>query len=317
MKTCSKAVLSNLIGRINFKNLSFGSKYIIIFSGGMAANIQERVITNVPSLFDKAVKPVQMIKEKTETTQFFNLSKTNDNSDIIESCVSILHHGGVLAVPTDTIYGLACLAQSSEAVEKLYRIKGREESKPIAICVGESYDICQWSRFPQPFVDSISDKTGIKDEKIYQRSCSPTVLHQMLSDFFPGPVTMVTERAPALNTELNPKSSTVGIRVPDCDFIRNLANRLREPLALTSANFSGAMSSLCIEDFSGLWKKLDGVVDAGSIENDPDKMKLAREGSTVIRVLADGKSFKVLRTGCAYQKTVKTLQDKWDLCLVE
>lgn len=54
----------------------------------------------------------------------FKLSKTNDNSDIIEMIVPILQHGGVVALPTDTIYGLACLAQSTEGIEKLYKIKG-------------------------------------------------------------------------------------------------------------------------------------------------------------------------------------------------
>ena len=274
--------------------------------------IPQRVISNGSCL----VKNCDQAINKTASTKFYHLSKTNDNSDVIESCVSVLHNGGVIALPTDTIYGIACLAQSSEAIDKLYKIKGRSDTKPIAICVGESYDVCQWTRFPQPFVDGISEKSGVKDEKIYHRSCSPTVLNEMLRDFYPGPVTIVTERAPALNSELNPKSSTVGVRVPDCEFIRNLANRLREPLALTSANTSGATSSLCIQDFQNLWDKIDIVVDAGTIENDPQKMELARDGSTVFSIMPDGKSFKVLRPGCAYHQTVKTLKEKWDLTQV-
>lgn len=52
-----------------------------------------------------------------------------------------LKQGHVVAVPTDTIYGLACLAQNSEAIKKVYDIKGRNQQKPLAICVGEIQDI--------------------------------------------------------------------------------------------------------------------------------------------------------------------------------
>lgn len=52
-----------------------------------------------------------------------------------------LKEGHVVAVPTDTIYGLACLAQNSEAIKKIYNIKGRNGHKPLAICVGEIQDI--------------------------------------------------------------------------------------------------------------------------------------------------------------------------------
>lgn len=190
-------------------------------------------------------------------------------------------------------------------------------SKPLAICVGESYDVCQWTRFPQSFMDLICDKTGQKDEQTYQRSTSPGILNELLADFLPGPVTIVTERGPALNTDLNPKSSTVGVRVPDHDFIRALANRLREPIALTSANTSGAESSLCVDDFVKLWPQLDAVVDGGVVGEHINKdLQYARAGSTVFTILPDGRSFRVNRAGCAYEQTVKKLQEKWNLNLV-
>lgn len=246
----------------------------------------------------------------------FRLSDKNDNSDVIESIVPILQRGGVVALPTDTIYGVACLAQSSEGIEKLYNVKGRSLTKPVAICVGESYDVCQWTRFPQSFMDMICDKTGKRDEQTYQRSTSPGILNEMLRDFLPGPVTIITERSPALNTDLNPKSSTVGVRVPDHDFIRALANRLREPIALTSANFSGEESSLCVNDFRRLWPSLDAVVDGGVVGDHINKdLTYARAGSTVFTILPDGCSFKVNRAGCAYEETVTKLQQKWNLRL--
>uniref|UniRef100_H2ZHA1 Threonylcarbamoyl-AMP synthase n=1 Tax=Ciona savignyi TaxID=51511 RepID=H2ZHA1_CIOSA len=211
--------------------------------------------------------------------------------DVIESCVRILHQGGTIALPTDTLYGVACLAQSTEAVEKLYEIKARNLLKPVAICVGDLYNVCQWTRFPEGLIES---------------------------DLLPGPVTIVTERSPSLNNTLNPETSLVGIRVPDHKFIRDLCNRLREPLALTSANVSGENSSLRIEDFRKLWPKLDAVIDDGEVGTTyvNKSLQYAKEGSTVFQIQTDGLSFKILRPGCTYEKTVFTLKNKYGLKLV-
>lgn len=66
---------------------------------------------------------------------------TTDESEVLSCTAKALKEGHVVGVPTDTVYGLACLAQSSEAVRKTYDIKGRNEQKPLAICVGEIQDI--------------------------------------------------------------------------------------------------------------------------------------------------------------------------------
>nr|CAB3267835.1 yrdC domain-containing protein, mitochondrial [Phallusia mammillata] len=279
-------------------------------SGKMMASI----FTNSnKDTMDGSEIPAKTIKPE---TKFFELSEKNDNSDVIEQLVTILHKGGIIGVPTDTVYGLACLAQSTEAVEKLYALKERNSLKPIAICVGEAYDVCQWTRFPQGLRDSVSKK--LDDNMSQLRPNSPSILQQLLNDLLPGPVTVVTERGPGLNTNLNPKTSLVGVRVPDYDFIRNLTNRLREPLALTSANISGEETSLCINDFKVLWPRLDAVVDGGEVGQKyvNKQLNYAKKGSTVIQILQDGSSFKILRAGCAYDQTVHTLQDKWELKLV-
>lgn len=64
-----------------------------------------------------------------------------DDLHILHSTRKALKEGQVIAVPTDTIYGLACLAQNSEAIKRVYEIKGRNGNKPLAICVGEVQDI--------------------------------------------------------------------------------------------------------------------------------------------------------------------------------
>ncbi|PVD28614.1 hypothetical protein C0Q70_11207 [Pomacea canaliculata] len=139
----------------------------------------------------------------------------------VHSAASSLKKGHVIAVPTDTVYGIAGLAQNSEAVNRLYSIKNRNCSKPIAISVGDIDDLYRWSKVVVP--------------------------KQILEDLLPGPVTVVFERSPELNPLLNPNTHLVGIRIPDHAFIRNLSRACGSPIALTSANKSSDQSTLSLD----------------------------------------------------------------------
>ncbi|XP_038613848.1 yrdC domain-containing protein, mitochondrial isoform X2 [Tachyglossus aculeatus] len=92
--------------------------------------------------------------------------------------VSALRAGGVIAVPTDTLYGLACSALSSAALGDVYRIKGRGGHKPLALCLGSVADV--------------------------YRFCVVRVPRELLQDLLPGPVTLVMERSHQLSRHLNP-----------------------------------------------------------------------------------------------------------------
>ncbi|CAN7989371.1 unnamed protein product, partial [Ixodes hexagonus] len=178
----------------------------------------------------------------------------------------VLRAGGIVALPTDTIYGVAALAQNSESVAKLYRLKRRDSGKPIAICVHDADEISRWAQV------SIPDK----------------LLHQL----FPGAVTGVFQRTQELNPDLNPLTPLVGVRVPNSNFIRQVARCCGEPLALTSANMSSEMSTLSIQEFQALWPHLDAVFDGGNLGCNG----LNREGSTVIDFSVPG-HFDIIRRG--------------------
>ena len=75
------------------------------------------------------------VQDKTST------SVVTPSDHTIDQCVEILQRGGVIAVPTDTIYGFAVSATNSEAIERLYSLKGRDKTKPIAVCVGGPSDV--------------------------------------------------------------------------------------------------------------------------------------------------------------------------------
>lgn len=199
--------------------------------------------------------------------------------EILSSAVNVLKRGEVIAVPTDTVYGIACLAQNSEGIERIYEIKGRNGIKPLAICIG-----------------------SIK--QIY-RYCNVTVPDQLLQDLLPGPVTLVFERSETLNKSLNPFTPLVGLRIPDHAFMQELARLCDEPLALTSANITSQLSTLKIEEFQELWPRLGLVIDGGPIG---DVMSsVCRLGSTVVNLSTPGR-YSIIRPGCALPSTEEVLQ---------
>lgn len=204
-----------------------------------------------------------------------------DGADVLGPTVKALREGHVVALPTDTIYGLACLAQNSKAVDKIYDIKGRNAQKPLAICVGEIHDIYKY--------------------------CKVKVKEELLEDLLPGPVTLVFERTDLLNKDLNPFTPLVGVRIPDHSFMRRLCQMCGEPLALTSANISSQTSTVAAHEFQELWSKLAIVVDGGPIGDQ------SRLGSTVVDLSVQDK-YRIIRPGCALSSTLEVLQHKYGLC---
>uniref|UniRef100_A0A8D1KQP8 Threonylcarbamoyl-AMP synthase n=1 Tax=Sus scrofa TaxID=9823 RepID=A0A8D1KQP8_PIG len=142
-------------------------------------------------------------------------------TEALRAAVAELRAGAVVAVPTDTLYGLACSASCSEALGAVYLAKGRSETKPLAVCLGRVADV--------------------------YRYCHVRVPEGLLNDLLPGPVTLVMERSEELNKDLNPFTPLVGVRIPDHAFMQDLAQVFGGPLALTSANLSSQASSLNVQ----------------------------------------------------------------------
>lgn len=182
---------------------------------------------------------------------------------------------------------------SVEAVNQIYEIKGRKYTSPLAICVGDVQDI---SRF------AVTDHLPLG----------------LLDCLLPGPVTVVLKRglflfsfiyiydtfdlsenlifffslsgeSSILEKSLNPGLDTIGVRVPDYDFIRAIARGSQSALALTSANLSGQPSSVDIKDFENLWEHCAYIYNGGVLP-------AGRAGSTVVNLTEMGK-YKILRPG--------------------
>ncbi|KAL3101185.1 hypothetical protein niasHS_001645 [Heterodera schachtii] len=210
-----------------------------------------------------------------------NIRKLDTNSIsgwsiVVDIAFNALMKGQVVAVPTDTLYGLVALAEHSD---KLYKIKRRSVQKPLGL-----------------FLD--------RPESI-KKYCDQTVPDEFLHLIYPGPVTLLFNRTDAVPSDFNPGCSTVGVRVPQAKFVRDLCRRMPfRLLAQTSANVSGGPNPLCIRDFEEIWDDIDLIVDAGEIiENNG-----ADEGSTVVDLSVPGQ-YKMIRQGCAPIETIHLLRE--------
>src|SRR6516165_2143378 len=128
----------------------------------------------------------------------------------IRRAVDALHSGGVIAYPTDTVYGLGCDLTNKNAIERLYAIKGMDRSHPLAFVCPDLSDIARYA---------------IVDNQVYR----------VLRRFLPGPYTFILPATREVPKLVQMKRKTVGIRVPDCETTRALARGLGRPVVSTTA----------------------------------------------------------------------------------
>lgn len=181
------------------------------------------------------------------------------DKSLIDKALDCLTCGGVILYPTDTIWGIGCMASDADAVEKIYAIKRRDHSKSMLI-----------------LADRTSFRTGNKEiDSLLLDSSRPTT------------VIMPTRLLPshiALASNLPADDSTIGVRLPLHPFCQELISRLGQPIVSTSANFSGLPSPTCYEEISD---ELKSAVDY-CVPNTPDTASGGTSGSKIVKVEPDG-----------------------------
>jgi L-threonylcarbamoyladenylate synthase len=152
-----------------------------------------------------------------------------------------LRAGEVVAVPTETVYGLAANALNPIAVNRLFEVKGRPASNPIIV-----------------HVDSVP--MGQRCVRVWTKEAD-----QLASKFWPGPLTLVLERASVIPDRVTAGGSTVGLRSPRHGFMHALIQACGFPLAAPSANLSGQISpTQASHVMRGLSGRIPLVIDGGA-----------------------------------------------------
>ncbi len=180
----------------------------------------------------------------------------------IEQALHILQNGGLVAFPTDTVYGVGSLVFDGKAVESIYVAKDRPIEKAIPVLIADAADM---------------KKVGID---------IPDAAYQLAARFWPGPLTCVIPKQPTLPESVS-ATSTVGVRVPDHEVARTLL-RAAGPMAVTSANISGQPSPSTAEEvFAQLGGRIDLIIDGGKtpggvpstvVDCTSSEIKILREG---------------------------------------
>ncbi|MCX5823919.1 MAG: L-threonylcarbamoyladenylate synthase [Deltaproteobacteria bacterium] len=146
---------------------------------------------------------------------FLKIDPGKPDEEKLAEAVRILVEGGVAAFPTETFYGLGADARNEAAVEKIFRIKGRDFRNPIALIVADDREV-------SPLVEEI-----------------PAAAKILMQTFWPGPLTLIFRAAPSVSSRLTGGTGKIGIRVSSHPIARLLAAGLAGPLTATSANLSG------------------------------------------------------------------------------
>ena len=158
--------------------------------------------------------------------------------DAIRHAVDVLRHNGLVAFPTDTVYGVGALAFKAEVVQRLYVVKGRSTDKAIAVLVARTADLPKVAKELTPSAQKLAQK------------------------FWPGPLTLVVPKHPDLPGAVS-ALPTVGVRFPGHPLARTLME-LTGPLAVTSANRSGEPNALTAEEvLAHLAGRIDLLIDGG------------------------------------------------------
>ena len=159
----------------------------------------------------------------------------------LKTAGEILKNGGIVAFPTDTVYGLGAAYSNENAVSKIFEAKGRDEGKPLSILVS---DISQVELL------ALEIPEGTK---------------KLMEKFWPGALTVILKKRPEISDKISAGKDTIGIRMPDYSVTLDLIREAGSPLAAPSANTSGKRSSVSAEDvFEDLNGKIDMLLDGGT-----------------------------------------------------
>lgn len=159
----------------------------------------------------------------------------------VSDSAKLLADGEVVAIPTETVYGLAANAYDSEAVKKIFIAKGRPSDNPLIVHISDI------SQLP-PLVEEIPEKVKI-----------------MAQHFWPGPLTMIMKKSGKISNTVSGGLDTVAVRMPENEYARAIITGAGVPLAAPSANLSGSPSPTNAKYvFSDMKGRIPLIIDGGA-----------------------------------------------------
>ena len=195
-------------------------------------------------------------------TKIIKIDEKNIDKNLINEAANIIRTGGIVAFPTETVYGLGANGLDEEAVKNIYKAKGRPSDNPLILHISTINDL-------YPLVEEI-----------------PSLANVCMDRFWPGPLTIIFKKSRVVPNIITAGLDTVAIRMPDNKIAKELISQSGVPIAAPSANLSGKPSPTrgihVIQDMMG---KIEMIIDGGDtgVGLESTVLDLSTEIPTILR----------------------------------
>ena len=207
-------------------------------------------------------------------TSLFSLNNGILGAADLQSVIDIIRRDGTVVIPTETVYGLAANALSSDAIQKIFIAKGRPSDNPLIVHIASENDISHYVQMPSKQAQ------------------------QLMAHFWPGPLTLICQKKENIPPSVTAGRNTVAIRVPANPVMIQCIEASGVPLAAPSANISTRPSATDFRSvYEDLYGKVDAIIDGGVCD-------LGLE-STVVDVTVS--PFVILRPGYITQQAIEAV----------
>lgn len=178
---------------------------------------------------------------------------------VSDELVKTLQNGGLIAFPTETVFGLGVIFDNKEAYDRLIKVKRRPPEKPFTLMCGKKEDI---------------EKYAIVDERA----------KKLIEAFMPGQFTIILKAKEGLPSWVVSQEGNVGIRISDDLFVQEMINKVGKPLLVPSANKSGEKPAINHQEVASIFEnEVDLIVKGKSVSNTPSTIVLLTDKVIIIR----------------------------------
>ena len=177
-------------------------------------------------------------------TEIIKINPLTPDPKTLAYASEILRRGGLVAYPTETVYGLAASAFADGSIARVFEAKGRPVGQPLPVQIAD-----------------------VREVETLARSV-PETAARLLADFFPGPLTLIFWRQPTVSLTITGGGETVGLRMPDHPVALGVLRAFGGPLVCPSANLTGHRASMSASDvLEDLDSRIDLVLDGGPTDD--------------------------------------------------